>query len=205
MVVHVHFNLLCEAMLKADEKEHWDNWMERLKQMRNDYESYTQFCNIALSAVTGKNDWKKNSGTQKISEFVTVSDEAFALLLLENSWEVWLDMSKKAKLGEAIGKVKRHNSEGGGLMTKYTTNGAYVKKNLGWSIEGRRRFVDLVKQVKHDREGDANKREDSFEVTFLKVVEAGRGNNRKRKRNDCESDFDDHDVNEDDGNDMYFE
>lgn len=51
----------------------------------------TLFCNQFLACVTGKNDWKQQT-KNLIRDFATVSDEAFALLVLENIWDKWIKM-----------------------------------------------------------------------------------------------------------------
>jgi len=137
--------------------------------MRKDEASYTKFCKIVLSSVVGKSGWKLNCGNKKLSEFVTISDEAFGLLLMHNSWEVWTNMGRNAREGKPIGKAKREGNKGGmqGLMTRYTSNGAYVKKNQGWSDDGLDCFLDLVEKVKTDRTHDGEKQQgQSFEDKF---------------------------------------
>ena len=60
-------------------------------QMRNDEEKYILFCDEILSCVVGRHQWCQLSWQQPISELTTISDEAFAHLLVENSWDVWTD------------------------------------------------------------------------------------------------------------------
>ena len=102
---------------------------------RNTDGAYTIFCDHILSAVVGKNLWKSKSAGFTISKIATVSDEAFALLLLVNSWDLWTETDATATTKQS----------------KYTRNGAGTKKNEGWTRDGLVRFNELAKMVKMDR------------------------------------------------------
>jgi hypothetical protein len=149
------------------------------------------------------------STSQHISEFVTVSDEAFALLLVENSWDVWMQMAEKARKGEVIGSAKSGiiSDGGSGLLTKFTTNGAHVRKHGGWSKEGLKRFVELVDEVQTDRNANntADKTKTSFEKEYI-AEKKGAVKNKKRK---CEQENINAAAEDNDGSDegdfMYFE
>ena len=88
----------------------------------------------------------------------TVSDEAFALLLLENSFDRWQDIYRLQK-GEVTPKrgQKRREFESD-VPTRYTKGGRIVydktvKNNdpKGWSAEGILRYSKLYAMVKEDR------------------------------------------------------
>jgi len=51
------------------------------------------FCDKFLSCVIGKNEWKNQIRIKPITEIATISDEAFALLILENIWDDWITMN----------------------------------------------------------------------------------------------------------------
>ena len=50
-------------------------------------------CNHFLACVVGKHDWKWQT-KKELSQVATISDEAFALLILENIWDEWKDMNE---------------------------------------------------------------------------------------------------------------
>ncbi len=170
--------------------------------------AYTLFCDEVLSLVVGRNEWKVTSMSKKISEFVTVSDEAFGLLLMENSWELWKQMGERARKGEDIGNAKRgSDDERGGLNTKFTMNGGHVKKNQGWSKEGLQRFVALVKEVQDDRNTN-NAKTDGTTLTFEEEYMAKQNTKKKRKREEqlnAANDNGNSDDDDDGGDYMYFE
>jgi hypothetical protein len=149
----------------------WKDWLDKLMAMRANTESYILFFETVVSCIIGKGTWKANAGTKKLSEFITASDEAFGLLLLENSWDVWVTMSENKRQGRPMGKAKGGDNGGraGELMTRYTMNGAHVKKHQGWSQEGLDRFVDLAELVKEDRAKEAEllKGEPTFEDKLM--------------------------------------
>jgi hypothetical protein len=116
----------------------------------------------------------------------TVSDEAFALLLLENSFDRWQDIYQLRK-GEVAPKrgQKRREFESD-VPTRYAKGGIVydktVKKNdpQGWSAEGIKRYNELYAMVKKDRK--TNK---TFTINWLAKRKANLFNavqTRKRKR-----------------------
>lgn len=111
-----------------------------------------QFYSYIMCNVSNKRSFLKQSITKKISEFFTVTDEAFARLVLENNWERWLDMiqNNKSKVSE--------------VKAKYTT---MKEKNLSarWSNEGIDRFNALCHAIVEERRTEGFKR---FEEYYLK-------------------------------------
>ena len=116
----------------------------------------------------------------------TVSDEAFALLLLENSFDRWQDIYRLRK-GEVTPKrgQKRREFESD-VPTKYTKGGIVYDKTVknndpkGWSAEGIKRYNELYATVKMDRK--ANK---TFTINWLEQKKANlldAVQTRKRKR-----------------------
>ena len=72
---------------------------------------YFDFVNYFISAVIGKTKYKRNSCTNLLSKYASVSDEAFAILSLENIFDTWIDM--------AI----RSNTKTSNVPCKYTNGG----------------------------------------------------------------------------------
>jgi hypothetical protein len=145
--------------------------------MRQDGETYAVFCENLLSQVVGRNEWKTRGGSALISEIATVSDEAFAILLLENNYDVWT----KEVLGPTTGSDTV-------VTSKYTLNGAGTKKNQGWTNEGLNRYNKLAALVSADRSRDSNK---TWEKTIKKMKsdaeDEKKGNKGKRKSADEEN------------------
>jgi hypothetical protein len=144
----------------------WDQWLT----MRNDEEGrYTLFFEMFILHVVGAPVFRNKVTVALVSNFVTISDEAFALLVLENCEERWKLMRETTAT-----KCKKAN--------KYTDGGTSVKSGKsktfsGWSNKGLNRFNALFMMVKNDRE----RRDNGFEGRFLERMKE-KYPKRKRKR-----------------------
>jgi hypothetical protein len=133
-----------------------------LKMRTNNGNAYELFCDKFVSLVVGRHDWKSRESTEMISSMATVSDEAFAILIFENNYDVWTEDVTENRDGEKA-------------SSKYTQNGAGTKKYQGWTVEGLNRFNYLAALVHADRKRDDKK----FETMVLQKKDR---NNKIRKR-----------------------
>jgi hypothetical protein len=105
----------------------------------------------------------------------SVSDEAFALLLLENSFERWLDLFSNHKGPVMQQRGVRQREFQSDVPTMYTRGGIKYENTKqkqsekGWSADGIVRFNALFDQVKRDRAGNPN-----FEVNWLRMQRSNR-------------------------------
>ena len=120
---------------------------DAILQLRKDTTGlYFNFIEFFIAPVVGKIFYKDKRCEKLVSEFVSVSDEAFALLIFENNYETWCDM------------IKTKNTKKSGVFCKYTNGGSPSGKNAssrqyqGWNAEGIKRFNVLFDLVKGDRE-----------------------------------------------------
>ena len=92
--------------------------------------------------------WRvNNEGTITTDNMLSRSSEAFALLALENSWEVWTTYH-----AEVVGRNKEDIATMVKPDGKYTRGkGRSAKKHKGWSNEGKLRYNELLQKVKLDR------------------------------------------------------
>ena len=75
----------------------------------------TAFVKSVLKPVVGAKIWNVNFGANKlISDFVTTSDEAFALLLLENNAAKWLELVEEPDLPNKHRKRAIYSQGGNG-------------------------------------------------------------------------------------------
>ncbi len=58
--------------------------LTQLQSLQKDYETMEIFCNHLLASEFGKHDWKWQTKHRLVCDIVTISDKAFALLVLEN-------------------------------------------------------------------------------------------------------------------------
>lgn len=86
----------------------------------------------AVGCVVGRRVWKKNSDLVPLRLFVTASDEAFAMLVLENNAEKWIDEI------ENPGKSRKDRS-----LSRYTEGIKESTSPNKWGKEGIQRFLEL--------------------------------------------------------------
>jgi len=121
--------------------------------------------------VIGQRKWKTEKCYKPLSNVMTISDEAFMLLLLENQYDMW-----KNATSTIVGRGK------------YTEK-AKNKKFCGWSNDGIRRFNQLCADVRANRNKQFAKEVEEATVKTLaerydKMLAVGvlRKNARKRRR-----------------------
>jgi hypothetical protein len=141
------------------------------------------FVTRCVSYSTGKRKWNKYSYQRPISDFVTYSDEAFAMMVIENNAEKWIAMHLNPKL-------KKHE-----LPKAPYTEG--VKGNK-WTMKGLLRFLELSKICLKRRQAvtnEAKKRIQDIEQEVLRremdLREGLCRNNAKRK---LESDWENYEI-----------
>jgi hypothetical protein len=122
--------------------------------------AYLYFCTHFLKAVVGNAAWRLHALRQPLSAFVTISDEAFAMLTVENNYDRWCKMWEK------------RNYKSCDVPARWTNAGVskangQSKRFFGWKAEGYQRFNDLYRNIKEDRETRA-----LFESKFQTELEA---------------------------------
>ncbi len=136
------------------------------------------FFDFFLPAVVGKKKYKNRVAYEPVSKIATVSDEALAMLLLENSWEKWEDELDKETTDPS--KLK---------PTKWTSMKSQGKRYCGWNQDGMIRFNELCDIVKKDRKKDQMKEKDErVEYQYCKKKrKAADDKKRKSNNNDGEN------------------
>ena len=144
------------------------------REMRKDRKQYIQFVIRMLPPVYWKEIWNDVAVKTKLTYFVTVSQEAFALLLYKNGFESWSWMLSDSS----------SSSDGDGNETqtrpafKYTSRSEehVMMRNCGWTVEGLNAFNTLYALVTEDRKDNGS----VFDDALLKYYEEK--NNKKRRR-----------------------
>jgi len=135
----------------------------------NNNTPFTFIVEHLAGAVIGQRKWKTGRCYSPLSISMSVSDEAFMLLILENQYDMWKD-AETTRVGRG----------------KYTEN-APNKKFCGWSNDGMRRFNQLLAQVRENRNKQYSKEvEDSTSKMLAErykvLLGVRRKNSRKRRR-----------------------
>lgn len=152
---------------------------------RQDKDMYHDFLNYFVAPVVGKRKYEKNSIKFLLSRYVTVSDEAFALLVFENNYERWLDMGNKNNWTTSD-VTPLYSTGGNGTQTPKNAeatqglqdNTSSTSMFQGWSIQGIRRFnalYDLIYKERMTEEGIL------FEEEFLQDIQEKKDQTKKSK------------------------
>jgi hypothetical protein len=106
-------------------------------------QAFTFLVEHLLGHVIGKREWDMKKCFHMVSDHVSISDEAYTLLLLENVYEKWLKIKQHQQPGEKRTIVKG----------KYTDpeKGASNEKYKGWTVDGIKRYNQLYQKVQHNR------------------------------------------------------
>ena len=149
--------------------------------------AYGFVCSQLLPCVVGAVRWRKCVRWKRISKFVPMTDEAFCLFCIENSYDHWVS-AWKYKKAKAEGKDVS-NME----VTKplYTVGvGRKARKYAGWRKKGRKRWNQICRDVVKSREEKSE-----FDEEFLKAYTEG-NKGKSGERYSEESDDSDSDKEE---------
>lgn len=149
--------------------------VEGFCKLREDTQIMTLFVDRFLPCVVGKNAMKRDKYKMTISEIASVSDEAFALLVLDHIWERWMgkdiDLYKKLKTTKPVPGNKDDKEARKPAVGKYTHEYHKAGRCKGWKPEGLRKFIELCERVKEDRTKDNGAFEESYLAARKKEVE----------------------------------
>ena len=117
---------------------------EYLVKNEEDRDIYYMFIDTCVVNMITKAAWKTNHDAKPMSKYISVSDEAFAMLILENIAQSLID----DEAGQAGGVTGAPLLIGSKRTTKYTKGGRDADgKMRGWRRRGIERFNDLCKDV----------------------------------------------------------
>jgi len=153
--------------------------LPQFAELRQNKDAYTFFMKNYVSSIVGKDNFRKYSGTTLLQNFVTVSDEAFAHLVIKNNYDVWSEIGNKI-----INKVL--NSEKLRKIDDCVTKQAFFdKKGRGstWSEAGKLYYNEMSDKIKEDRRLYGENFDNEF---FNDILDEKRGRRKKRKKNDVE-------------------
>lgn len=138
--------------------------LDKLTELREDVDAFEIFVNRFLKPTYSKK-WNyhvnyKRSEVKKIANIVSITDEAFVLLVLENNWDRWIDINNQSDNNYIPSKRGRSKPTTSSVMPKYTqlqVSGSISEQNQdnickGWRQSGIQRFNELCVLVKCNRE-----------------------------------------------------
>ena len=111
---------------------------------KNTNNSYNFFYDCIMGCVVGKTEWKRLVRLgEPMSTLFSVSDEAFGLLLLENSWKRWKHIHNNPDFTEQEKKKVKAR------WSRDTRVGN--SDNDGWDQGGLQKYNVLVRRIAQDR------------------------------------------------------
>jgi len=148
---------------------------------RQDSEMFQDFATAFIAPVVG------NINLITLNFFflyVTVIDEAFALLLFENNYDRWLDMANNNNWS-SLGVLPLYTTGDNGIQPPKHGTGKPAKTNnsspcmyQGWSVHGIRCFNKLLDLAKKER---ATRLGRDWEEAFLEQIQVKKRSGRENK------------------------
>ena len=139
---------------------------------RKHKKNYNTFFSRFVPAVVGPELFRQRlqdaDGVTSADTVCTISDEAFALLLVENSYDRWTDIYTKTGGIPKQRRGDRTRQCDSDIAPQYTHGGIKYElhqktKTKGWTTTGIQRYNELFKMVQTDR-----KRYTGFMLKFIK-------------------------------------
>ena len=157
----------------------------------NNFPVYKDFCSFFVSGVVGIRHFDRNKCSQPLSKYVTSSDEAFAVLTLENNWSRWSSMAatknwKDSDVPSAwttsIDKRKSRKDQDEEEDSD-DAESPQARRYRGWTTKGILRYNQLHAQIKLARKMKPFKDFEQYCLEeFQAEAEALGKNTHKRKR-----------------------
>jgi hypothetical protein len=154
--IHVHEQARLKKLVKFVKNDEDGKQFPEIRK-HGDPELFETFVNMCLVHLKPVTEWRMKIYTTHISNFVTASDEAFAMLLLENRVD---DYHKSLNCEDGNGAQLLELNE---VQPRYTRTESSKQdtRQIGWSRKGIGRFNDLVKRVTKIRKDDVSMQRES--------------------------------------------
>jgi len=113
-----------------------------------------------------------------LSNIASATDEAWVLLVLENSWELWNQMADYDKRDDRLAKEDRKR-------TKWTSSATAAARYEGWGDYGIHAYNEFVRKVREDRSTNGK----TFDALFLdhkKKEREAKSGGKKRRRDETD-------------------
>ena len=161
-----------------------DTQMPQLKDylLRHQSSFYNTFFDVFVKRVVGVRKFERHATKHLLSEFVTVTDEAFALLVYENQEERWRIMAEENH--KKLTKEAKCTDGGGG---KDLPMSGKTRRGRGWSSSGMARFNQLCNDIQRERTSDSARHKFEKSYKRLKKEELA----KKKKKASRKKNFDD--------------
>jgi hypothetical protein len=128
--------------------------------------AYIELLDCLAKSVTGRKRYMENRMTKPLSEWFTLTDEAFLLLCLENNVAKWNKQWARKQLLLQVPPQAQQQQQGQEIEEEIQEEALYTGKSRGtkrsWSAEGLERFNALMIDVYRDRKENGT----NFDIVF---------------------------------------
>lgn len=154
---------------------------QRIDMVYKEPDLFVLFMNLVVKHVVFKRKWNANSMTKKYYHFVTVSDEAFAFLVLENNAARYLDMADERVEKTNYACPKYTDAVLKGERRRTSSASIHNLPSRGWTDEGKLRFMNLFEEVEKFRETEGEKVESLAKYLLEKETTKKKKRSRKKR------------------------
>jgi hypothetical protein len=154
---------------------------------------YKDFISFFVSGVVGIRYFDRNKCHKHLRKYVSVSDEAFTVLTLENNWTRWSCMARRNEWKDSdVPSVWTTTKDTSRKPVRTDDNSDTVSDNedtpqarryRGWSAQGIARYNQLFTEIEMEREKDTYLEFEKYcMAAFQEEAEADGKTKHKRKR-----------------------
>ena len=158
----------------------------QLRYKDTEYPVYKDFVTFFVSGVIGIRHFERKKTTMDYRSYATISDEAFAILSLENNWDRWSAMAETEEWKESDIASKWTTSRDKRTIRRQKgpeendddDDTPQATRYRGWSCQGIARYNQLFKDIKVNR---ATQSFLDFEEYLLKAYQTEEEEEGRRK------------------------
>ena len=152
-----------------------------------EFNMYVDFVTYYVGAVVGLRHFEKHKCHKLYREYVTVGDEAFAVLTLENNWDRWMEMAITDEWTTAsvptkwtVTRDRTASAAKKAQRLEEATGHPQARRYRGWSALGISRYNQIYDEIERER---SSTRANTFEANLLRHFqrEESESSNKKRK------------------------
>lgn len=145
-------SILNKDMLDLIDTSMKDNLSEIVTKVLGDVNVYKLFLRTVLFSVIRRKRWNDNYRNKAYHEFITPSDEAFGILVLDNSGDRFICMALNMKTDNKNMCIPKYTTVNGEKKMRVT--------DRGWDSIGTRRYFKLEKEITEWRQKNGDIMED---------------------------------------------
>jgi hypothetical protein len=162
---------------------------------KDHYPVYKDFLTFFVSGVVGLRHFDRNKCLQYFGNYITVSDEAFTVLTLENNWERWSDMAESDEWRESSVPSKwttstekrASNQQPDKVSSDTSVVTPQARRFRGWTAQGINRYNQLFMEIKMERAKKTYRLIEEYCLgEYQSDAEANGNNSHKRKKVDAD-------------------